>query len=73
LNGVYHSGVAATGANMATIRRRGDSGQVQFTLIEMAKLSGVNPQVWLTDTPARIADHKITKLDQRMPWRYAQP
>jgi len=58
---------------MATIRRRGDSGQVQVTLIEMAKLSGVNPQAWLTDTPARIADQKITKLDQRMPWRYARP
>jgi len=57
---------------MATIRRRGDSGQVQVTLIEMAKLSGVNPQAWLTDTPARIADQKITKLDQLMPWRYSR-
>jgi hypothetical protein len=25
-----------------------------------------------TDTLARIADHKINKLDELMPWRYAQ-
>jgi hypothetical protein len=27
------------------------------TLIETAKLNGVDPQAWLTDTLARIADH----------------
>jgi hypothetical protein len=27
---------------------------------------------WLTDTLSRIADHKITYLDELMPWRYAQ-
>jgi hypothetical protein len=32
----------------------------------------VRPQAWLTDTLARIADHKINKLDELMPWRYAQ-
>ncbi len=37
-----------------------------------AKLHGVDPQAWLTDTLARIADHKITRLDELMPWRYAQ-
>jgi len=26
--------------------------------------------VRITDAPARIAGHKITKLDQLMPWRY---
>ncbi len=42
------------------------------TLIETAKLSGVDPQAWLTDVLTRIADHKITKLDELMPWSYAQ-
>jgi hypothetical protein len=27
---------------------------------------------WLTDVLSRIADHKITRLDELMPWRYAQ-
>ena len=26
----------------------------------------------VTDTLGRIADHKITKLDELMPWRYAE-
>ncbi len=52
--------------------RGGKSAAIAYTLIETAKLSGVDPQAWLTDTLARIADHKITKLDELMPWSYAQ-
>lgn len=46
---------------------------IAFTLIETAKLNGVNPQAWLTDVLGRIADHKITRLDELMPWAYAAP
>ncbi len=42
-----------------------------YTLIETAKLNGVDPQAWLTDTLARITDHKITRIDDLLPWRYA--
>ena len=45
---------------------------ITYTLIETAKLNGVDPQAWLTNVLGRIADHKITKLDELMPWRYAQ-
>ena len=45
---------------------------VAYTLIETAKLNGVDPQAWLTDTLARIADHKINRIDQLLPWRYVQ-
>jgi hypothetical protein len=31
-----------------------------------------DPQAWLTDILGRIADHKITRLDELMPWRFAQ-
>jgi hypothetical protein len=41
-------------------------------LIEMAKLNGVGPQAWLTDVLARIADHKITRLSELMPWSYTR-
>jgi transposase len=44
---------------------------IAFTLIETAKLNGVDPQAWLTDVLGRIADHKITRLDELMPWSYA--
>jgi len=50
----------------------GKSAAIAYTLIETAKLNGVDPQAWLTDTLARIADHKITKLDELLPWRYAE-
>ncbi len=40
--------------------------------METAKLNGVDAQAWLTDTLGRISDHKINRLDELMPWRYAQ-
>ncbi len=50
----------------------GKSAAIAYTLIETAKLNGVVPQAWLTDVLGRIAEHKITKLDELMPWRYAE-
>ena len=43
---------------------------IAFTLIETAKLNKVDPQAWLTDVLSCIADRKITKLDELMPWNY---
>ena len=45
---------------------------IRYTLIERATLNGVDPQAWLTDIIGRISDHKITRIDELMPWRYAQ-
>jgi len=42
-----------------------------LALIQTAKLNGVDPQAWLTNILGRIADHKITRLDELLPWRYA--
>ena len=49
----------------------GKAAAIAYTLIETAKLNGVDPQAWLAHVLARIADHKITRLDELMPWRYA--
>jgi transposase len=49
----------------------GKSAAIAYTLIETAKLNGVDPQAWLTDTLARIADHKINRIDELLPWHYA--
>ena len=51
-------------------QRGGKAMAIAFTLIETAKLNGIDPQAWLTDVLSRIADHKITKLDELMPWNY---
>ena len=50
----------------------GKSAAIAYTLIKTAKLNGVDPQAWLTDVLGRISEHKITKLDELMPWRYAE-
>jgi transposase len=50
----------------------GNSAAIAYTLVQTAKLNGVDPQAWLTDVLKRIADHKITRLDELTPWRYAQ-
>jgi transposase len=37
-------------------------------VIETAKLNSVESQAWLTDVLARIADHKINRIDELLPW-----
>lgn len=49
----------------------GKAAATAFTLIETAKLNGVDPQAWLTQVLGRIADHKITRIDDLLPWHYA--
>ena len=49
----------------------GEAAAIAYTLIETAKLNGVDPQAWLTWVLAQIADHKITRLDELLPWHYA--
>jgi len=50
----------------------GRSAAIAYTLIETAKLNRVDPQAWLTDVLSRIADHKINRIDELLPWRYVQ-
>lgn len=48
----------------------GKAAAIAYTLIETAKLNGVDPQAWFTWVLGGIADHKITRLDELMPWSY---
>lgn len=41
-----------------------------YSLIETAKLNGINPEAWLRDTIARIADHPQRRIDELLPWNY---
>ena len=49
----------------------GKAAAIAYTLIETAKLNKVDPQAWPTWVLAQIADHKITRLNELLPWRYA--
>ncbi len=44
------------------------SAAIAYTLIETAKLNGVDPQAWLTDVLGRIAEHKINRIDKLLLW-----
>lgn len=48
----------------------GKAAAIAYTLIETAKLNGIDPNAWLAATLARIPDHKITKVDELLPWRW---
>ena len=50
--------------------RGGDRAAVLYTLIQTAKLNNVDPQAWLADVLARIADHPAQHLDALLPWHW---
>ena len=50
----------------------GKAAAIAYTLIETAKLNGIDPQAWLSDVLARIADHPINRVDELLPWNWRQ-
>jgi hypothetical protein len=48
----------------------GDRAAAIYTIVQTAKLNGVNPEAYLKHTLAKIAEgHPINKIDQLMPWQ----
>ena len=44
-----------------------------LSLLETAKLNGVNPQEWLADVLDRIGKgHPINRIDELLPWRWIE-
>ena len=41
-----------------------------YTIIETAKMNAINPEAYLADVLARIADHPIRQIDALLPWRW---
>jgi transposase len=50
--------------------RGGQRAAMMYTLIVTAKMNDVDPQAWLADVLARIADHPVHKLDELLPWSW---
>jgi len=53
--------------------RGGERAAVMLTLIQTAKLNDVDPQAWLANVLARVADHKATELAALLPWNWRGP
>ena len=47
----------------------GRPAAIAYTMIETAKLNCVDLQAWLANTLACIPDHKITRIDDLLPWK----
>ena len=41
-----------------------------YGLITTAKMNGIDPQAWLADVLARIADLPQNRLDELLPWNW---
>ena len=53
--------------------RGGQRAAVMYSLIVTAKMNDVDPQAWLADTLARIAEHPVLRLDELLPWKWKKP
>ena len=50
----------------------GANWAIVASLIETAKLNGVNPHAWLTDTLTKLVNRwPVARIDELMPWAYA--
>jgi transposase len=49
----------------------GDRAAAFYSLIGTAKLNGLDPEAYLREVFARIADHPINRIDELLPWNLA--
>ena len=50
--------------------RGGERAALMYGLITTAKMNGIDPQAWLADVLARIADLPQNRLDELLPWNW---
>jgi transposase len=50
--------------------RGGERAADMYTLLQTAKLNGIDPQAWLADVLTRIADTPTTRLAELLPWNW---
>lgn len=53
--------------------RGGERAAAMYSLIETAKLNGLDPEAYLRDVLGRIADHPNKRMDELLPWNWAAP
>jgi transposase len=50
--------------------RGGMRAAAMYSLIVTAKMNDIDPQAWLADLLARIAEHRANRLDELLPWNW---
>ena len=51
----------------------GRRAAAMYTLIETAKLNGIDPQAWLADVLARLQSHPAKQVAELLPWNWSPP
>jgi transposase len=50
--------------------RGGQRAAAMYSLVVTAKLNNIDPQAWLSDVLARIAEHPAQRIDELLPWNW---
>jgi transposase len=50
--------------------RGGQRAAAMYSLIVTAKMNDIDPQAWLADVLARIAEHPAQRIDELLPWNW---
>jgi transposase len=51
----------------------GRRAAAMYTLIESAKLNGIDPRAWLADVLARLPSHPASRIRELLPWHWQKP
>ena len=46
----------------------GEQAAAIYSLVQTAKLNGIDPEAYLREVLGRIADHPINRIDELLPW-----
>lgn len=49
----------------------GERAAAIYTLVETAKLNGLDPEAYLRDVLGRIAEHPVNRIGELLPWSFA--
>ena len=66
MNGQQHWGENPGCSAARTVAASGP----RYSLIVTAKMNDIDPQAWLADVLARIAEHPVQRLDELLPWNW---